>query len=253
MKIFDQYAQYYDLLYSTKKYEAEVDYVSSLIEKFGNGVKSMLDIGCGTGSHGVHFAQRGYEVVGIDLSPKMISLANEKSKQMGIKNISFAQEDIISLHMDREFDVVVSLFHVMNYLTKSSDMAVGFENAVNCVRSGGLFIFDSWYGPAVISDLPKTGVRRFENDRVKVTRLVEPIMHTNRNVVDVNYEIFVQEKNSATVGIINETHSVRYFFELEIRGLLEGLGIEILSVEEWLTGRPIGLDTFGVCFVGRKR
>jgi len=253
MKIFDHYAQYYDLLYSVKNYEAEADYVCSLIEKFGRGARSMLDIGCGTGSHGFHFAQRDYDVTGVDLSPKMISLANQKKAQKGIENISFEQGDILSLRLHREFDVVVSLFHVMNYLTKTSDMAAGFANAVNYVRPGGLFIFDSWYGPAVLSDLPKVGVRRFENDRIKVTRLAEPTLHPNRNVVDVKYEIIVQRKGSADVAFIKETHAVRYFFETEIEELLEGLGVEILAAEEWLTGKTPGLDTFGVCFVGRKR
>ena len=253
MKIFDHYAQYYDLLYSVKNYEAEADYVCSLIEKFGRGARSMLDIGCGTGSHGLHFAQRDYDVTGVDLSPKMISLANQKKAQKGIKHISFEQGDILSLRLHREFDVVVSLFHVMNYLTKTSDMAAGFANAVNYVRPGGLFIFDSWYGPAVLSDLPKVGVRRFENDRIKVIRLAEPTLHPNRNVVDVNYEIIVQGKGSADVAFIKETHQVRYFFETEIVELLEGLGVEILAAEEWLTGKTPGLNTFGICFVGRKR
>jgi 2-polyprenyl-3-methyl-5-hydroxy-6-metoxy-1,4-benzoquinol methylase len=252
MKVFDHYAQYYDLLYSVKDYEAEANYVSSLIGKFGPGAKSMLDIGCGTGSHGLHFAQRGYDVTGVDLSPQMISLANQKKAEKGIKNISFEQGNILSLHLDRQFDVVVSLFHVMNYLTKTSDMAIGFVKALNHVRPGGLFIFDSWYGPAVLSDLPKVGIRRFENDRIKVTRLAEPALHPNRNVVDVNYEIIVQEKANADVAFINETHAVRYFFKPEIEELLGHLGVEMLAAEEWLTGKTPGLDTFGVCFVGRK-
>jgi SAM-dependent methyltransferase len=253
MKVFDHYAQYYDLLYSVKNYEAEADYVSSLIQKFRRGARSMLDIGCGTGSHGFHFAQRDYDVTGVDLSPKMISLANQKKAQKGITNISFEQGDIRSLRLGREFDVVVSLFHVMNYLTKTKDMAAGFATAVDHIKAGGLFIFDSWYGPAVLSDLPKVGVRRFENDRTKVTRLAEPTLHPNRNVVDVSYEMIVQEKGSAEIAVIKETHAVRYFFQPEIEGLLEGLGVEILAVEEWLTGKTPGLDTFGVCFAGRKR
>jgi len=74
-----------------------------------------------------------------------------------------------------------------------------------------------------------------------------------REEVDVKYEIIVQGKGSADVAFIKETHPVRYFFETEIVELLEGLGVEILAAEEWLTGKTPGLDTFGVCFVGRKR
>ena len=45
----------------------------------------------------------------------------------------------------------------MNYLTETSDMKTGFANAVRRLKPGGLFIFDTWYGPAVLSDLPKVG------------------------------------------------------------------------------------------------
>jgi SAM-dependent methyltransferase len=253
VKVFDHYAQYYDLLYSVKDYRAEVEYVSGLIEKFLSGAHSMLDVGCGTGTHGFLFAQRGFQVTGVDRSAEMVAMAEKKKEETAAECISFRQGDILSFALQEQFDVVVSLFHVMNYLTKSSDMAAGFANVISHVRPGGLFIFDTWYGPAVLSDLPKVGVRRFENDRVKVTRLVEPDLHPNRNAVDVNYEIAVQEKQNGAIAFIKETHPVRYFFLPEIETLLECLGVEILAVEEWLTGRLPGLNTFGVCIVGRRR
>src|ERR1700730_15088398 len=108
MKVFDRYAEYYDLLYSIKDYEAETSYVCSLIERFTPGAKSVLEIGCGTGSHGFHFAQRGYDVIGIDRSPAMVSLADQKKAQKGIRNVSFQEGDILSLSLRREFEVVVS-------------------------------------------------------------------------------------------------------------------------------------------------
>ena len=253
MKIFDHYAEYYDLIYSVKDYQAEANYVCSLIDKFAAGAKSILDIGCGTGSHGFHLAKRGYDLTGIDLSPSMVARANHKKTENGVKSITFQEGDILKLQLEREFDVVVSLFHVMNYLTKSSEMRVGFANALRHVRPGGILIFDSWYGPAVLSDLPKVGIRRFENDRIKVTRLVEPTLYPNRNLVGVNYEIIVQNKGDGDVAIIKETHPVRYFFQVEVENLFSDLGAEILVVEEWLTGNDPGLGTFGVCFVARKR
>jgi SAM-dependent methyltransferase len=253
VKIFDHYAEYYDLLYSVKDYHAEANYVCSLIDKFAPGAKSILDIGCGTGSHGFLLAERGYDLTGIDLSPSMVARANEKKAEKGLKNIAVQQGDILQLQLEKRFDVVVSLFHVMNYLTKRSEMSTGFANALRHVRPGGIFIFDSWYGPAVLSDLPKVGIRRFENDRIKVTRLAEPTLRPNDNMVDVNYEIIVQKKVDDGIAIIKETHPVRYFFRVEIEDLLNDLGAEVLTVEEWLTGNNPGLGTFGVCFVVRKR
>jgi len=78
-------------------------------------------------------------------------------------------------------------------------------------------------------------------------------LHPNRNAVDVNYEITVQQKAGGDVAFIKETHPVRYFFQPEIKSLLASLQLEILTTEEWLTGEAPGLNTFSICFVGRKR
>ena len=252
MTVFDHYAEYYDLLYATKDYAREVEYVCSLFARAGVVPKTILDIGCGTGSHALHFAQRGYDVVGVDRSQRMIGIARQKVQELGAQ-VDFVEADICAFESNKPFEAVVALFHVMNYLTGSDDLLAGFRNATSCLLPGGLFVFDSWYGPAVLSDLPRVGVRRFENQRLKVTRIAEPVLHPNRSVVDVNYEIFVQDKGGDKTEVITETHPMRYFFKTEIEELLKPLGLELLVMEEWLTGREAGLSTFGVCFVGQKR
>jgi len=252
MEVFNHYAQYYDLLYSTKNYEAEVNYVDSLIKKYCPQANTILDLGCGTGSHDFYLAKKGYSVTGVDLSQNMVTLAQEKQKKEGIEDISFQQGDVTSLKLDKKFDTVVSLFHVMNYLTENSSMEAGFSTATKHVKKGGIFIFDCWYGPAVLSERPKSGVKRFENDKSKVTRIVEPLLYPNRNVVDVNYEIIVEEKATSKVVTILETHSCRYFFMPEIQVLLKQLNMEIISAEEWVTANTPGENTFGVCFISRK-
>lgn len=253
MEVFNHSAQYYDLLYTTKNYETEVNYVDTLIKKHSPATKTILDLGCGTGTHDFFLAKKKYTVTGIDLSSKMVAIAQQKKETQGVENIDFAQGNLVSLNLDKEFDTVVSLFHVMNYLTSNKDMEAGFATATRHIKSGGIFIFDCWYGPAVLTDLPKTGVKRLENELIKVTRLVEPVLHVNANTVDVNYEIIVEEKSSAHFATIKETHSVRYFFKPEIELLFEKFGLEMLAAEEWLTGKEIGSNTFGVCFVAKKK
>ncbi len=252
MEVFNHYAQYYDLLYSTKNYKAEVDYVDNLIRKYSPQTKTILDLGCGTGSHDFYLAAKDYRVTGVDLSHNMVRIAQEKQKKDGLTNIDFKQGDITKLELNEQFDTVISLFHVMNYLTENDTMAAGFATAVKHVKPGGLFIFDCWYGPAVLHDQPKFGVKRLENDKSKVTRIVEPVLHSNRNVVDVNYEIIVEEKATAKVATIHETHSVRYFFMPELELLFNQLNMQLLSAEEWVTAKTPGQDTFGVCFIAKK-
>ncbi len=64
-KVFENYSQYYDLLYQDKDYIAESEFIHSLIQKFANNAKTVLDLGCGTGRHDILLSQQGYDVTGV--------------------------------------------------------------------------------------------------------------------------------------------------------------------------------------------
>ncbi len=113
----------------------------------------------------------------------------------------------------------------------------------------GVFIFDVWYGPAVLTDRPVVRVKRMEDDEIKVTRLAEPVLHPNENRVDVNYHVFVRDLESGVVNELRETHVMRYFFRPEIELFAAQNGFRLLNAEEWLSGKAPGEDTWGVCFV----
>jgi len=66
------YSQYYDLLYQDKDYIAEVDYIENLIKSHSREVKTILDLGCGTGKHDELLCDKGYTVHGVDISKEML-------------------------------------------------------------------------------------------------------------------------------------------------------------------------------------
>ena len=74
------YADQYDLLYSDKDYEAECDLLEEVFRRYGTGpVQTILDLGCGTGSHALLLARRGYQVTGVDRSQEMLAQARQKA------------------------------------------------------------------------------------------------------------------------------------------------------------------------------
>ena len=248
--IFDFYSQYYDLFYKDKQYSKEVDYVDRLICKYRKyKIKNILDIGCGTGIHAQYLSRKGYGVDGVDLSKKMIEIAKNRFK----KDSSFYVGDGAKFKINKKYDVIVSLFHVINYYTTNKKIQQAFNNASEHLEKNGLFIFDTWYGPGVISDLPTVKVKELENSKIKVTRIAKPKIYPNDNRVDVNYKIIIVNKNNNKISEINEKHQIRYFFKTELTDFLTNAGFELLEFKEWLTGRKPGFNTWGVCFVGRKK
>jgi SAM-dependent methyltransferase len=257
--VFSAYARYYDLLYQDKDYAGEAGYVASLFARFHPAAKTVLELGSGTGKHALLLAQKGFQVQGVERSAAMLSRARAlaHSAASGLEagrhqQPEFVEGDIRSVRLERQFDAAISLFHVISYQTTNEDLLLAFETARTQVREGGLFVFDVWYGPAVLSDPPAVRIKRMADELVEVTRLAEPILHPNRNVVDVNYHVFIRTKATGVVSETREKHEMRYLFAPEIDLLLARAGFKVLHHEEWLTGRPSGCDTWGVCFVARR-
>ena len=254
MKEFKKYAQYYDLLYRDKDYSAEASYIHSLLQSHGSGISSLLELGCGTGKHALLLAEAGYDVHGVDASKSMLAEANSRLNELSgdqAKKLSFCYGDIRDYRANLTFDAVISLFHVVSYQTKNADLRATFNTVKSHLNPGGIFVFDFWYGPAVLNDRPVTRIKRLENDVMHLTRIAEPEMFPNENRVAVDYEIFIRDKVSGDIERINETHSMRYLFAPEVDLLLREHGMQPIHSEEWMTGKPIGSDSWGACFVAR--
>lgn len=247
MSVFAAYSQYYDLLYRDKDYAGEARYVHELIEKHRPGARTVLDLGCGTGRHAALLAERGYELTGVDLSEEMLKVARATAPQL-----SFMQGDVRSVRLNRKFDVVASLFHVMSYQTTNADLRAALATLREHLSPGGMFVFDCWYGPAVLTSRPETRIKRLEDEHIQVTRLAEPVIHENDNIVDVNYQVLVKDKASGAIEELRETHRMRYLFTPEVKLLLEDAGLRLTQLSEFMSEREPGFHTWNAVFVGGR-
>ena len=217
--VFDAYSEYYDLLYTDKDYSAEATYIDALIKRHAPAAKYILELGCGTGAHAEHLARMGYHVCGIDMSAGMIERAQKLLAKLPVdiaQRLSFSASDIRSARLNSTYDITIALFHVMSYQNTNPDLMKVLQTAYDHLNNNGFFLFDYWYGPSVLTQLPETRVKRFENDAVHVTRIAEPEIHFNCNVVDVNYTVIVKDKHSDAITELTEKHAMRYLFLPEI-------------------------------------
>ena len=262
MAIFSNYARYYDLMYQDKDYAGEAQFIQRLIQTHAPGTTTILELGCGTGNHAMLLAKEGYQVHGVDLSKEMLGYANERCDRLSpalATKLQFSQGDlrqvrlvgVASQNENRQFDVVLSLFHVISYQTNNEDLLAAFETAKAHLVPGGILIFDVWYGPAVLSDPPTVRIKRLEDRSIQVTRIAEPVMEPNKNLVDVNYHIFIKDLISSKIDEVKEVHTMRYLFRPELELVLDRLQMQIVESREWLTDRQPGLNTWGVYFIVR--
>lgn|SRR3989338_4576672 len=233
MAVFEDYSKYYDLLYADKDYAAEVEYIHAIIQREAPGAKTILNLGCGTGMHDALLAKKGYSITAIDLSETMVDIA--RKNYSNLTSIQFHIGDLRTFRCNEQFDVVLSLFHVMSYQVENSDLSAAFETARVHLKQGGVFLFDCWYGPGVLSDPPHSRLKEVENEHLKIVRQTTAHSDIRSNSVNVVFDIRILNKHNGESFDLNEEHRMRYLFEPEIRFFGDSQGLQLTHSYKWMT------------------
>jgi len=213
----------------------------------------MLELGCGTGRHASELAALGCTIHGVDRSDTMLAEATARASANAAHGaqMTFSAGDIRTVRLGQTFDAAISLFHVISYQTSNDDLRAAFKTARDHVVKGGLFLFDCWYGPGVLTDPPTVRAKRMSDELIEVTRIAEPVIDTTASTVEVRYDMFVRDRASGVVSEVQESHLMRYLFVTEIELLLKDGSFKPLAFLEWMTDRAPSTTTWNLCAVAR--
>jgi ubiquinone/menaquinone biosynthesis C-methylase UbiE len=134
---YSRLAEYYDLLYGSKDYRAEVDKIHQLIQKYKTSPDNdLLDVACGTGRHAEHL-KKHYNVTGLDNSDEMLRIAAQRNP-----DLRFVQGDMRSMNLGKKFDVVTCLFGSISYMLTYEDLAKALEAVSRHTKRGGIAVIE---------------------------------------------------------------------------------------------------------------
>lgn len=115
----------------------------AIIESLGvtSGMK-VLDLGCGDGTTAVPSAQRGADVLGVDIASNLVAAGNARAGELGLSNLTFQEGDASDLAdlEDDTFDLVVSIFGAM-FAPRPFDVA---KEMVRVTKPGGRIVMGNW-------------------------------------------------------------------------------------------------------------
>lgn len=138
---YNRFAEVYDQLMSHAPYDKWVAVTEHLINQSKAPIKSIVDLGCGTGKITIPLAKAGYQMTGVDLSGDMLTLAAAQGNNETEK-INWIQQDIRELTGFHNIDLCISYCDVINYLTSKEDVFAVFQRVFDSLTEAGQFVFD---------------------------------------------------------------------------------------------------------------
>jgi ubiquinone/menaquinone biosynthesis C-methylase UbiE len=116
---------------------------------------TVLDLGCGDGTTAIPAAQRGAEVLGVDIAANLVAAGQRRAANLGLANCRFEQGDASDLNAlpDQAFDLTVSIFGAM-FAPRPLDVA---REMVRVTRPGGRIVMGNWIpnDPTLIAQILK--------------------------------------------------------------------------------------------------
>ena len=141
MDAYKELAVSYDRLTYDVDYAAVVDFYWQILEKEGAKPRTCVDLACGTGSVSVLLAEKGLDVVGVDMSEDMLTVAFDKA--CGMDNPPrFICQKLQELKLPRGVDLAVCALDSLDYITDPADCAEAIRRVYKALNPGGVFIFD---------------------------------------------------------------------------------------------------------------
>ncbi len=137
--LYKNLSKYYQDLILDNQYDGWTDYMLSVVKNnlnYGVG----YDVGCGTGIFTRKLKRAGYNVVGVDISPEMLSVAEEISLKENLK-IDYRLADMRALKSFEKLDFITAVNDGVNYLAQK-DLSRTFLAFSKCLKKGGILLFD---------------------------------------------------------------------------------------------------------------
>lgn len=246
MKCYESFASYYDDLTQNIDYNKLAKYFKKQIEKYGNGGNILLDLACGTGSLSIELAKCGFDVVGVDASEEMLSVAMNKNFKFG--NPIFLNQTMQNLDMFGTIDVVVCSLDSINHIKDEKDVVSAFERVSLFLNPEGLFIFD-------VNTLYKhkniIGNNTFVYDTDNVYCVWQNTYNEENFSVDIHLDFF--SKLEKGIYERDEEHFSEYYYCDEfLLDLINKTGLKLIAKYDDFSENEVNNETQRIVYVCRK-
>lgn len=256
MDAYTDFASVYDIFMDETPYEEWAEYIISLLEEYGISEaleskrsgqpqsageealaaerRTLVDLGCGTGTLTELLADAGYDMIGIDNSREMLNMAITRRERSG-KDILYLLQDMREFELYGTAGAIISVCDSVNYLLEEEDICRTFRLVNNYLYPGGVFIFDF---NTVYKYETVIGDTTIAENREECSFIWENYYDVESQINEYDLTIFIKQErdDGASEGELfrrfRETHYQRGYTLEKIKELLGQSGLRYLAARD---------------------
>ncbi len=202
----------------------------------------VLDLCCGCGRHAVELKQRGYDVVGLDLSEELLELACSRAYECG-EDVEFIRCDMREIPYEDHFDLIVNFFTSFGYFADDAENQRVLSSIAAALKSGGKFLMDYMNPENVARNL----VERDEKDIAEGIHVIQE-RWIDKSPRRVNKKITLIREGEESIY----RESVRMYSHEEMAGMLSAANLELLETYGDFADSGYNQDSTRMVLIGEK-
>lgn len=225
MESYTDFASVYDIFMEDTPYEKWSKTIVDILkkEKIEDGL--VLDLGCGTGTLTNLLSDEGFDMIGVDLSDRMLQIAMDKKQD---RDILYLCQDMREFELYGTVRAIVSVCDSVNYLTEPEELVECFKLVNNYLDPSGLFIFDF---NTIHKYRDVIGDSTIAETREECSFIWENYFYPEDNVNEYDVTIFVKEEGDLYRKFVEEHYQRGYSLE-EMKKALEDAGLIFVEAKD---------------------
>ncbi|HEX6922928.1 MAG TPA: class I SAM-dependent methyltransferase [Bacillales bacterium] len=251
--IFQNTARFYDI----DQHPAHNEDIPFYLEQASQFGSPILELACGTGRVAIPLAKEGYSVYGLDLSEEMLSIFEQKCRDLPndtYEKIIIRQGEMTNFSFSTTFKLILIPFHSFQALSSDEEAHKCLARVHDHLDEDGAFILNVSHFSDDFAENWQTGLETQESavfleDGQWITRYttLQELDQENRLMAFDNlYRVSGTEKE---IQEYRDRLQIRYYREEELKKLLDKAGFTVTKAMGWYDGTPIenGSEFIFVC------
>lgn len=240
-----EFASVYDVFMEDVPYDKWYHFIKMHLSD--QDVHTVCELGCGTGQMTTRFAKDGKTVIGLDVSPDMLMIAQDRAYENEV-SIFYSMQDITKFELGRPVDFIFSCCDSLNYILTEHDLFNTFKQVNAYLSQDKLFIFDlnteykykELLGEQTFADCKEKGAYIWNNYYDEETGINE-------------YEVHFFIRTSGNLyERTTEVHKQRAYSVECVRALLSQAGFKVLHIYDNYTMKAAHPFSERVTYIAKK-